>query len=140
MHISKQTLHNGQKFLEIKEIVVSPVQITQQAKKCCELWKSSGTQGWGSEGRGNGRALCGLYSVPRLCILFATVKEHTVLVFCNKQDIVQILFQRSIIKGFFVVVVLFLIEGNSKVQSTLCRCYRDTKVQDKVLPTTGRLF
>lgn len=45
------------------------------------------------------------------------------LEFCNKQDIVQVLFLQSIIKvDFFVVVVLLLIEGSNKVQSTVYRC------------------
>jgi len=48
-------------------------------------------------------------------------------------------FSNKVLSSVFLFVWL-LIEGGSKVQSTLCRCYRDTKVQDKVLPTTGRLF
>lgn len=40
-----------------------------------------------------------------------------------------------------VFFVLLLIEGNrNKVQSSMCTCYRDMQVQDKVLPTTGKLF
>lgn len=102
--------------------------------KCpCSTGMGTRRQRWG---KGTLRAFC---CVPRLCILFSALKERTVLVFCNKQDIVWVLFQQSIIK-VVLCFVLRLIEGSSKVQSTTCRCYRDTKVQDKVLPTTGRLF
>lgn len=95
----------------------------------------------GSEGRDKGRALCGFYCVPRLHPISYTRGTPRVGFSPTSRILFKSFFNKilSSLFGFFFFVLL-LIGSSSKVQSTTGRCYRDTKVQDKVLPTTGRLF
>lgn len=107
--------------------------------KCCELWKARGAQGWDQKAEGREGHFVG-FIVSQDCILFPTPKEHIVLGFLQQAGYCLSPFSTRYYQVYLEFFVLLLIGSSSKVQSTICRCYRDTKVQDKVLPTTGRLF
>lgn len=107
--------------------------------KCCELWKAPGAQGWDQKAEVREGHLVG-FIVSQDCILFPTLKEHIVLGFLQQAGYCLSPFWTKYYQLYLGFFVLLLIGSSSKVQSTIGRCYRDTKVQDKVLPTTGRLF